>query len=230
MTNFQKDLDGKPRFGSHRRWPMMVGGMLVVIIAAIAGAVIFVQDRINTNGKKALASFASQATGEAVTLRDFKVSILTGRGYIEEFHVPNSNVGSAEDSFAVEKIDIHIAPLSLIWGPLHVKSIDIATPTVELETSMTSSNLAIILAAAAAYVAASSLTEGGEDKLKVDSLTLSNVAVRGNIYPSTAKLNISIPSITMGDFGAEEGGLSVAEFAYQFINTLVTQVQNSVFH
>ncbi|MCR9213360.1 MAG: hypothetical protein NXI13_06545 [Proteobacteria bacterium] len=229
MPQFRNSLHRKsPHAPSHHSWLMVTGGVLLAIILAVVGAVIFAQERMNDAGKKALVIFGSLATGEAVTVSGFKVSLLTGRGTIESLQVPNSNLGSAKNSFSVDKIDIEIAPLSLIAGPLHIRSVKITSPNIDLETTATSSNLAVILAAAAAYVASLSGKENGQEKLRIDSVSLTDIAVSGKIYPLTKKFSTKISSIALGGFGTEGDGVTIADFSYQFINALITQVQNSV--
>lgn len=231
MPLFQKKPSGiTPRPRRRHRWLKVTGGVLVVIVLAIIGAVVYAQEKANTAGKNALVKFGSLATGETVTVGNFEVSLLTGKGHIENLHVPNSNLGTAKDSFSVEKIDIQIALLSLIMGPLHIKSVAITSPNIDLETTATSSNLAVILAAAAAYAASLSGKGSVEEKLKIDSLTLSEIAVSGKIYPLTKKFSTTIHSLNLGGFGTDGDGVTVANFAYQFINALITQVQNSVLH
>ncbi|WP_340150895.1 hypothetical protein [uncultured Sneathiella sp.] len=197
------------------------GGITIVVIVAIVAGVYAAEKHVNSTAKDAIVTVGSYATGEKVTLDAFDVNILTGRGSITGLTVPNSSIGSSKTSFVVDKAEIRITPWSILWGPLHIKSIDITNPAVDLETSATSSNLAIILAAAAAYAATADSSGDKSDKLRVDSLTITGGKLSGKIYPLTTTYSTTLPDIRMSDMGGSDG-MTQADF----VKALLTQVVN----
>ncbi|MAZ04676.1 MAG: hypothetical protein CMN56_16205 [Sneathiella sp.] len=197
------------------------GGIIIVVIAAIVAGVYAAEKHVNSTAKDAIVTVSSYATGEKVTLDAFDVNILTGRGSIKGLTVPNSSVGSSKTSFVVDKAEIRITPWSILWGPLQFRSIDITNPAVDLETSATSSNLAIILAAAAAYAVTADSSSDKSDKLRVDSLTITGGKLSGKIYPLTTTYSTTLPDIKISDMGGSDG-MTQADF----VKALLTQVVN----
>lgn len=203
------------------------GGLVVVIIAAAVVGVREVQKHVNSTGQNALTVVGSAATGEKVTLDEFTVNIFTGEGAITGLTVPNSGIGSSPTSFVVENAQVKIAPWSILWGPLHIKSIDITNPAIDLETSATSSNLAIILAAAAAYALTADTSDGDDKKLRVDNLTISGAKLSGKIYPLSTKISLTMPDIKMNNMGADGEGITQADFAQAILTQVVNQAMTS---
>lgn len=198
------------------------GGVIVVVIAAIVAGVYTAEKHVNSTAKDAIVTVGSYATGEKVTLDAFDVNILTGRGSIAGLTVPNSNVGSSKTSFVVDKAEIQITPWSILWGPLHIRSIEITNPAIDLETSATSSNLAIILAAAAAYAVTADSSGSKSGKLRVDSLTITGGKLSGKVYPISTKFSTTLPDIKMSDMGGSDG-MTQADFVKAVLTKVVNQ-------
>jgi len=180
------------------------------------------QKHVNSAGQNAIIAVGSAATGEEVSLKAFDVNIFTGKGSIAGLTVPNSGIGSSTTSFVVGKAEVRIAPWSILWGPIHIKSIEITDPAIDLETSATSSNLAIILAAAAAYAVTADKSDNKDKKLRVNSLTITGAKLSGKVYPLTSTISMTLPDIKMSNLGSSGDGMSQADF----VQAVLTQVVN----
>ena len=209
---------------------LIKGGLFVVVVATIAASVREVEKHVNATGMSAIVAIGSAATGEKITLDSFDVNIFTGSGSITALSVPNSGIGSSKTSFVVDKAEIKIAPWSLFWGPLHIKSIEITNPQVDLETSATSSNLAIILLAAGAYVATADGSSGTDKKLRVDNLTINGAKLSGKIYPLTTPFSTTMPTIQMKNLGSQGDGMTSADFVQAVLTEVVNQATASAMH
>lgn len=209
---------------------LVQSGLFVAIVAAAIVGVREVQKHTDFMGQTAITTVGSAATGEAVTLEEFSVNIFTGRGKINGLSVPNSGIGSSPTSFVVEKAEVKIVPWSVLWGPLHIRSIDITNPAIDLETSATSSNLAIILAAAAAYAVTEDKSDGKDKKLRVDNLTITGAKLSGKIYPLSTKVSMTLPDIKMNNMGTNGDGMSQADFVQAVLTQVVNQATTSVLH
>ncbi|HBT32583.1 MAG TPA: hypothetical protein DEB15_06995 [Pusillimonas sp.] len=209
---------------------LVTGGLFVVIVAAVVVGVREAEKYANEAGAGAIVTVGSAATGEKVTLGAFEVNIFTGRGAISGLTVPNSSIGSSKTSFVVDKAEIRIVPWSLLWGPLHIQSIEVAGPAIDLETSATSSNLAIILAAAAAYALASDGAGGDDKKLRVDHVAITGGKLSGRLYPFSTKLSLTLPDIAMQNLGGGEAGLSQADFAKALLAETVNKSVAAALH
>lgn len=209
---------------------LVKGGLFVVIVAAVVVGVREAERHVNSTGWNAITLVGSAATGEKVTLDAFDVSIITGRGTINGLTVPNSGIGSSPTSFVVDKAEIRIVPWSILWGPLHIRSIEITNPAVDLETSATSSNLTIILAAAAAYAVTADKSGDKEKKLRVDDLTITGAKLSGKIYPLSTKVSLTLPDIKMSNLGSSGDGMSQADFVQAVLTQVVNQATTSALH
>lgn len=208
---------------------LVQGGLFVVIVAAAVVGVREAQKYVDATGQNAITVVGSVATGEKVTLDEFSVNIFTGRGAISGLTVPNSGVGSSPTSFVVDKAEVKIVPWSLLWGRLHIRSIDITNPVIDLETSATSSNLAIILAAAAAYAVTADKSDD-DKKLRVDSLTITGAKLTGKIYPLSTKISLTLPDIKMSNMGSNGDGMTQADFVQAVLTEVVNQATTSALH
>jgi hypothetical protein len=206
---------------------LLQGGLFVVIVAAAVIGVREAQRHVDTGGRNAITVVGSAATGEKVALDDFSVNIFTGKGAIAGLIVPNSGVGSSPTSFVVDKAEVSIVPWSVLWGPLHIRSIDISNPSVDLETSATSSNLAVILAAAAAYAVTADKSDGDNKKLRVDNLTITGAKLTGKIYPFSSKISITLPDIKINNMGTTGDGMTQADFVQTVLTEVVNQATKS---
>ncbi|MEX1035181.1 MAG: hypothetical protein WDZ54_04450 [Sneathiella sp.] len=154
------------------------------------------------------------------------MNIFTGRGSITGLTVPNSNIGKSKTSFVVDNAEVQIVPWSVLWGPLHIRSIEITNPAVDLQTSATSSNLAVILAAAAAYAVKADSSGNKDDKLRVDALTITGGKLTGKVYPLTTTFLTTLPDIKMSNMGGRDG-MTQADFVQAVLIKVVNQATAS---
>lgn len=206
---------------------LVQGGLVVVIVAAAIVGVREAQKHVNSTGQTALTAVGSAATGEKVALDEFTVNIFTGQGAITGLTVPNSDIGSSLTSFVVDNAKVEIVPWSILWGPLHIKSIAITNPSIDLETTATSSNLAVILAAAGAYALTADKSDGDDKKLRVDNLTITGAKLSGKIYPLSTKMSLTMPDIKMDNMGADGEGMTQADFVQVVLTQVVNQAMTS---
>ncbi len=199
----------------------VAGGVVVAAAIATIAAFRAAESHINSAGASAIVTVGSAATGEKVTLDGIEVSLLSGRGTLTNLRVPNSAAGKAPYSFVLDSVSLSIVPWSLLGGPLHIKSIEIRGPAIDLETNASGSNLTLILAAAAAYALASSADEG--EKLRIDDLTITGGRLSATLYPFSTKVSTTVPDIVMRDMGAGGEGMSQADFVAALLNETVNQ-------
>ena len=209
---------------------LIQGGAFVIIVAAVVVGVREAEKYVNSTGQTAIVAVGSAATGEKVTLDSFDVNIFTGSGSIAALTVPNSGIGSSKTSFVVDKAEIKITPWSILWGPLHIKSIEITNPAIDLETSATSSNLAVILLAAGAYATTADSSGGDDKKLRVDSLTINGAKLTGKLYPLPTSLSTTLPTIQMTNLGSQGDGMTQADFVKAVLTQVVNQATTSALH
>ncbi|PHQ69789.1 MAG: hypothetical protein COB93_07135 [Sneathiella sp.] len=209
---------------------LITGGVVIVIAAAIVVGVREAEKHVNSSALNAITEIGSAATGETVTLGSFDVDIFTGHGSITALIVPNSDIGSSKTSFSVASADIRITPWSILWGPLHIKSIEITAPQIDLETSATSSNLTVILIAAGAYAISAANENGGEKKLRVDNLTITNAKLSGKVYPFSTTFSTTMPTIQMKDLGSTGDGLTPGDLVNQVLTQVVNQATTAALH
>jgi hypothetical protein len=209
---------------------LIQGGALFVVVAAVVVGVIEAEKRVNSAGQTAIVTIGSAATGEKVTLGSFEVNIFTGNGSITSLTVPNSGIGSSKTSFVVDEAKIKITPWSVLWGPFHIKSIEITNPQIDLETSATSSNLAVILLAAGAYAVTVDGSADKGKKLRADSLTINGAKLTGKIYPLSTKFSTTLPPIKMQNLGSQGDGMTQADFVKAVLTQVVNQATTSALH
>lgn len=108
-------------------------------------------------------------------------------------------------------------------------SLQFANPAVDIETSATSSNLAIILAAAVAYAVTANKSDD-DKKLRVDNLTITGAKLTGKLYPLSTMISMTLPDIKMNSMGADGDGMTQADFVQVLLTEVANQATTSALH
>lgn len=202
---------------------VVAGGVVIGAVVAAIAAFRAAESHINTTGANAIITVSSAATGEKVTLDGLAIDLLSGRGTLTNLRVPNSAAGKAPYSFVLDSVSLSIVPWSVLKGPLHIRSIEIRGPAIDLETNASGSNLTLILAAAAAYALASSGSPDAGEKLRIDELSITGGRLSATLYPFSTKVSTTVPDIVMRDMGRDGEGMSQADFVVKLLNETVNQ-------
>lgn len=200
--------------------------LTVAALAALAGLVFvgisYAEKHMNASAQHAIVSLGTAATRQSVSLSKININILSGKIHLSSLIVPNEAKRKGADAFAVGTAEITVYPLSLIWGPLHIKSIVIDSPSIigDITSAKKSSfTLAVIAAATAAYAAKSA--SGG--KLIVDKLSITKAKLTVYSFVSGSKAHkMSFADMTMNNLGTSFKPITQADF----VNKVMKSISN----
>ncbi|UCH74780.1 MAG: AsmA family protein [Rhodospirillales bacterium] len=115
---------------------IVAAGVVALLVAVIVGAVIVLNFLDFNAYKPVIADAVRNSTGrELVIAGDLRVEISFTPGIVAEgVTLSNAEWGSRPEMVAAQRLEIHVAPLPLIYGSLQIRRIELTGADVLLET------------------------------------------------------------------------------------------------
>jgi len=114
---------------------------LVIIIGIVLVGLVILSFSLDGIVKSQIEDTGSQLLKTHVTVQDASISILDGKGSIEDITIHNPKGFSDNPAVRLKQISIQIDLLSLLSDTIIVKDIDIKKPQVYFEQKVSGSNL-----------------------------------------------------------------------------------------
>lgn len=207
---------------------------LLIIVGVIAGlgvvgliALSFFLGGIVTAG---VNSFAPKLTQTTVTLAGARISPLTGSGTLSGLVVGNPKGWSEGNLCSLGKIQIAVAPFSLLGDHVVINEIAIEAPEFNYETKIIASNVGDLLKNIEAATgggkkpaaAGPTTQEGKPIKFEVKRFTLTSGKVRLGLGGAGAAL--PMPAISLTDLGTKEGGITPDQLALAVMRSVTGSI------
>ncbi len=189
--------------------------LLVLLLAfvIVVGFVYFLGSSLLSKGiKAAVETYGPKVTQTPVTLDAVSLSILSGSGSLEGLNVGNPEGYKAENIFALGRVDLDLAPMSVLDEIIVINKVHILQPEISYEKGLRGSNLNEILANIESFTgteeeapdqAPETPAKPGK-KVFIKSLIIEEGSVHLGVLGQGQQ--VPLPRIEMNDLGAREDG------------------------
>jgi len=208
--------------------------IVLTLILAIAGTVVFVLTNLNSIVKTAIEKFGSDATKTAVRVSSVKMKLSNGEGAILGLTVANPSGFFSPSVITLDDISVRIEVKSVTSTPIVIDNILVSGPEVFYE--MKENGTANVDILKKNPTTSGSFKEkqpqkspkGKEIKLYVRKL----VFEKGKVHVRVAKLmdkpyTVELPCLELTDIG-QHGGATPAEIARTITATLAEETAKAV--
>jgi hypothetical protein len=208
---------------------ILLGLVILVIIAVV---VVFFS--LNSIVKKGVESVGPRITKVDVRLDSAKVSPLSGNGELSGLFVGNPEGYKTPSAIKAGDIKVGVEPSSVLSDTLVVNEVNIQSPEITFEGSLSGNNLSKILdniqAATGGGKTETTPTKQSEKKFFVKDLVVNAGKINVNIStPLGGKsATVPLPEIHLQNIGSRDHGVTAGELAKQILQPLLVKATEAV--
>jgi len=204
-----------------------LAAVLVVLAAAIGGAVVWLSGNIDGLLKDAIATHGSAMTGARVSVEQVRIEATDGKGTIGNLVVGNPAGFKTSHALKVGRIDVDIDLASIARDVVVIRRIAVVAPDVIYEKGEAMTNFDAIQKNIAAYLGPS---EGkGGKKLIVEELTVRDARAQASAAFMNGKtVSVPLPDITLKNLGKAKGGITPGELGQEITGALKSRLTGAV--
>jgi len=200
----------------------------IVIMGLFAGAYAslwYLNNKVDTDLKSAITTIGKGVTGRNVLIGKSELSLFTGKGSISEVKIPKAGKEGKENTIALNDIVFEIDPISLWFGPIRIKSLNIRNTAFDISVSSQLMEMADLVRIAT-YYTTSGENEYSDTRIILDRFEMAggplqiSFAYKGRGFSRT----VSIPAVKLGAIGASEGGVIPAEIARSVLKQIGSRI------
>lgn len=165
--------------------------------------------------KGAINQFGPDALGVPVTVRDVTFRPVRGLVRLRGVHVGNPKGFNTPALFDLQEVTVRLDPLSLLHGPVHIRSIHIKEPVVTYELALGKSNIGTLIDSLGGKESDAKGPPGDKKgKVIIDELVIEGGRVRlsAKVLQGGA-VPVPLPRIVLHDIGKDKGGASWSDAA-----------------
>lgn len=205
-----------------------LGIVLLVLIAVVAGALLWLRGNMDSLVRDAIAKYGSEMTQAKVSVGNVKISAANGEGVISDLSIDNPKGFKTPHAFKVREFTIAIDPASVAGDVVTVKKIAIVAPDVIYEKGDTMTNFDAIQKNIADYLGPSSGKPSGK-KLIVEELTIRDAKAEASApFLDGKTMAVSLPDLSLHDLGKAKGGITPGELGQEIAGALKNQLSSAV--
>jgi hypothetical protein len=172
----------------------------------------------------AINQFAPTLTGVETHVDRVILNPWSGKGSLRRFFLGNPKGAKTDSAVTVDKIAISVNLKSLASSPIEISEIDVRSPIITWEGTLTQSNLLDIQK----NLASSRNSAAGKSTLiKIRSFKITNIKIRLALFGSEPKM-ISLPDLHLTDLGGSSG-ISSAQIATQIFSEIISATTQQIF-
>ncbi|MFT6557837.1 MAG: hypothetical protein ACJAYR_001701 [Sneathiella sp.] len=217
-------LKGVRRQMTSKKWLVLSGGAVLGISMLIAGA-FYANEVVTQELQESVAKTGGGASGSAVSIRETSLNIAKGIGIIEGFVLKTS---ANTPLFEVEKVTFEYDPVSVLSGPLIIKSLDVGPYKMFVESNGKKLSTSALVSTAVAYVASAGKMPSGR-KLIINKVSIAkgSTTLQMTLFGKRTLRRGTVPEIRMAALGNKTNPLSAADFAGILIKEVSRRVVKS---
>ena len=207
-----------------------IGIALLIVIAAIAGALYWLRGNMGGLVKDAIEKFGSEMIKAPVTVAAVEIKPADGRGVIRGLTIGNPAGFKTTHAFKVAAIEVDIDIASIAKDVVTIRKIDIAAPDIIYEKGDAGTNFDAIQKNIADYVGPSEKKkDSGGKKLIVESLTVRDAKAQASAaFMGDKTVSVGLPDIALHDLGKSRGGVSPGELGQEIAKALKQRLTTAV--
>ncbi len=211
-----------------KRWLLIGGGVVVVIIAGL----FYLYSSLGSLIKMAVEKYGSEITQAKVRLNKAELSATSGTGALRGLFVGNPQGFKTASAFQLGEISLTVDIGTITSDPVVIKEIIVSAPEVTYELGPQGSNIDAIKRNVDAYTKAGkdgATTEKTESageakkagrKVVIENLYIRNGRVKIGSTLSDKTMNVPLPDIHLTNIGKQKGGATPGEVAEKIIGAL----------
>jgi hypothetical protein len=217
------------------RWKVLI--VVGVLLAVIAGGIIYVMTNLDSIVKAAIEKYGSEAAKTAIRVSSVSIRLADEKGEISGLTVANPHGFSSPHVFRLGNISAKIEARSVTSSPIIIDEIRISSPQVVYELNQELASNILVLkkniqdsaAASKKKTAEENKSSGKEIKIRIKKLVME----QGNIEARVSALNTKPQSVTlkhfeMTDVGGHDGA-TPSRIAEDILTALVEEVGTAVY-
>lgn len=205
--------------------------VLLLALAVLGGGLAFLAFRLDQMVRSAVLSYGPRLTGTAVSLSSVNLSPLAGRVGVSGLALGRPEGFRADPMVAVGRLELEIAPASLLGDYLEIRTLRIIDPALTYEYSLRGSNFDRLLQNIQAATGASSPTTPDRDPAPVRKIMVHEFLLTGAQVSLAARdrsIAVPVPTLTLRNLGTDSGGLAPAELSRQILAQILPQITASL--
>jgi uncharacterized protein involved in outer membrane biogenesis len=203
---------------------LVVAALLVVLVVAVFALVLVYLDPLV---KKGVESGGSMITQVDVRLASANVNPMGGQGSLKGLVVGNPPGYKSDAAMKLGEISLAVAPGSLFADKVHIKSIAIIGPEINLEGGLKDNNLSKILANVQSFSGPAGTNQtdtATQKKLQLDSFVIRGAKVSANLsVPGLQPMSLTLPDLELSNLGQGPEGITAGELTARVINLVTTK-------
>ncbi len=195
---------------------LIIGFSITVVILAILGLVA-AGLYLDTAIKRGIETVGPTLTKVDVRLDSVNLSLLSGGGKLTGLFVGNPSGYKTPSAIQVGDASLAIAPGSIFSSKVVIRSINVRSPEITLETDLKENNLSKIVANLESATGASSSSGASTDKKAGKKLQVDDFLITGGkIHVTVTALGgqsatVPLPEIHLSSLGQGPDGITAAE-------------------
>ena len=177
--------------------------------------------------KRAIEQRVPEIIGASVALDAVQLSPRDGTGALRDLQIGNPHGFRAPHAATVGRIEIALAPASIVKDVVLVRRIVVANPSITYEPGSAGSNFEAIQRNVERYLGGTGASKGAaEKKLVVDALTISGARVTyaPQVGRGSATIAFELPDIELRNLGQSRGGVTAGELAKIIVDALAVRM------
>jgi hypothetical protein len=209
-----------------------VAAALIVLAAAIGGALYWLSGNIDGLVKEAVEGYGGAMTQAKVSVVAVKIAPADGKGTISGLSIGNPAGFKSGHALKVGRIDVDIDLASLARDVIVIRHVTIVAPDVIYEKGEAMTNFDAIQKNIAAYLGPG---DGAKDakkqgkKLIVEQLSIRDAKAQASAAFMQGKtISVPLPDITLKNLGRAKGGISAGELGQEVAGALKAKLAGAV--
>lgn len=206
-------------------------GLVLVVLAGVAGAVYYVTQNLDGFVKSTIEQVGSDATNTSVRVNDVKISLTEGSARLGGLTVANPVGFSQADLFTMSDIRVAIDTASLTRDVYIIKEISVDGPSILVEQQGSTTNIQTLRNNMDTGAGEPSGSEPSDTpsttRLAVNEINFTNgtVLLKSDVL---GEQTLPLPNIALRDIGSAEQGLTPTELGQAIAGQLIGQVRDVV--
>ena len=210
-----------------KKWLLRIGIAVVVIVVAV---VVVIFSNLNSIVKKGVETVGPPLTKTEMRLAKASISPFSGSGQLTGLFIGNPEGFKTPSAIKVGDVKVKLNVASVAKDVVEIESINIQSPEITLEGSLSGNNISKILDNLEAAVGgdknakAEKSTSPGK-KFKVKDIVISGAKVHLSLTMLGGKaMTIPLPELHLQNIGSDSSGVSAAELMRDVIKPLLASV------
>lgn len=201
------------------------GVLLILVLTFVLGGQI-----ISKSVKAGVNAVAPSVLGVPVSVEDVSISLFNGSGTVTGLYVGNPEGYKTEKLLSVGTVHLDLSVTSLLSGLVHVESINVESPEIVYEKTLSGSNVADLLK----KLESSDSKQTEESKPKSESkpikIQIDHFSVEGGkIHLSAMGMTapLPMPPLKLQDIGSN-GGVTPKEAIVEVLSSVLSSITSFV--